>query len=141
MTLKELFSVQEDCNRLKSLNLELANLEDFNPYKNNIITDMPRGGGGKDFNQWHVEEKERIERDIKFYQKKLQRDRAKIDAYIDDAPYPENDIIRFRVINNLSWDDIGAIVGYSRSWVSKVFYKYIKKTEKTESSIDSQSRV
>ena len=141
MTLKELFSVQEDCNRLKSLNLELANLEDFNPYKNNIITDMPRGGGGKDFNQWHAEEKERIERDIKFYQKKLQRDRAKIDAYIEAAPYPENDIIRFRVINNLSWDDIGALVGYSRRWVSKVFYKYIKKTEKTESSIDSQSIV
>lgn len=126
MTLKELFSVQEECNKLKSLSLELADLEDFNPYKSNIITDMPRGGGGKDFNQWYVEEKDRIETAIKSHQKKLQKNRENVDKFIESAPYPENDIIRFRVINNLSWDDIGELVGYSRRGASTKFYKYIK---------------
>lgn len=126
MTLKELFSVQADQNKLKSLYLELANHMDFNPYKNNIITDMPKGGGTKNFNEWHSEEKERIERDIKFYQDKLQKDRAKIEAYIEKAPYPESDIIRFRAINNLSWDEIGELVGYSRRSVTRKFYDYIK---------------
>ncbi|MDU7723516.1 MAG: hypothetical protein E7J97_22775 [Citrobacter sp.] len=141
MTLKELFSVQADLNKLKSLSMELANLEEFNPYRNNVITDMPKGGQGKDVTAWYIEEKERLRGKIKTYEEKLRRDRAKVEAFIAAAPHPESEIIRYRVINDLSWDDIGAIVGYSRSWVSKVFYRYIKKTEKTESSLDSRARV
>ena len=68
MTLKELFSVQADNNKLKSLYIELANHENFNPYKNNIISDMPKGGGRpKEFSEWYVEEKERIQRDIEVF--------------------------------------------------------------------------
>ena len=141
MTVKELFSVQADINKLKSLSMELANLEEFNPYRNNVITDTPKGGQGKDVAEWYIEEKERLRGEIKTYEKKLRMDRAKVEAFIAAAPHPESEIIRYRVINDLSWDDIGAIVGYSRSWVSKVFYRYIKKTEKTESSLDSRARV
>ena len=42
MTIRELYSLQEDDNKLKSLYMELARHEDFNPYKNNIISDMPK---------------------------------------------------------------------------------------------------
>lgn len=125
MTVEELFSVRTDNNKLNSLYLELAQLEEFNPYKKNIITDMPRGGNGKDFNEWYVSEKERIEREISFYKKKIQRDRKKVDGYIEQAPYPECDIIRYRVINYLSWNDIGDIIGYDRKSVSNKFYNYI----------------
>ena len=67
MTVEELFSVQEDNHRLRSLYIELANHENFNPYKANEISDMPKGGGGKNFLEWYAEEKERIENDIEFY--------------------------------------------------------------------------
>lgn len=126
MTLRELFSVQADLNKLKSLSMELANLEEFNPYRNNIITDMPKGGQGKDVTEWYIEEKERLRGEIKTYEKKLRMDRAKVEEFIDSASYPEKEIIRYRVINNLSWDDIGAIVGYSRRGASTKFYNYIK---------------
>ena len=126
MTLKELFSVQADLNKLKSLSMELANLEEFNPYRNNVITDMPKGGQGKDVTEWYIEEKERLRGEIKTYEKKLRMDRAKVEEFIDSASYPEKEIIRYRVINNLSWDDIGAIVGYSRRGASTKFYNYIK---------------
>lgn len=126
MTLEELFSVQTDQNKLKSLYIELANLEDFNPYKKNTVSDMPRGGEGKDFTTWYTEEKDRIEAEIDYYKKKLIEDRRMVDAYINAAPYPECDIIRYRVINYLGWNDIGAILGYHRSAVSKKFYEYIK---------------
>ena len=126
MTLKELFSVQADLNKLKSLSMELANLEEFNPYRNNVITDMPKGGQGKDVTEWYIEEKERLIGEIKTYEKKLRMDRAKVEELIDSASYPEKEIIRYRVINNLSWDDIGAIVGYSRRGASTKFYNYIK---------------
>jgi DNA-directed RNA polymerase specialized sigma24 family protein len=134
LTVKELFSVQEDLNKLKSLTLELARINDFNPYKGNIITDMPRGGEGKDFNLWYVTEKKRIEEDITFYREKLQRDRERVDEYIESLPHPENDIVRFRAINDLSWEQIGSLVGYSGRNASRMFYKIVKLSEMSNMS-------
>lgn len=126
MTVEELFSLQADENRLRSLYIELARHEDFNPYKGNIITDMPKGSGAKNFSEWYIEEEERIKAKIEHYKKKVQEDRQKIEEYIGEAPYPESDIIRYRAINNLSWEDIGGLVGYSRRQVSKKFWNYVK---------------
>ena len=95
--------MQADLNKLKSLSMELANLEEFNPYRNNVITDMPKGGQGKDVTAWYIEEKERLRGKIKTYEEKLRRDRAKVEAFIAAAPHPESEIIRYRVINDLSW--------------------------------------
>lgn len=126
MTVEELFSLQADDNKLRSLYIELARHEDFNPYKGNIITDMPKGSGAKNFSEWYIEEEERIKSRIEYYKKKVQEDRAMIEGYIREAPYPESDIIRYRAINNLSWEDIGGLVGYSRRQVSKKFWNYVK---------------
>lgn len=126
MTIRELYSLQEDDNKLKSLYMELARHEDFNPYKNNIISDMPKGSGAKNFSEWYIEEEERIKAKIERYKKKVQEDRQKIEEYIGEAPYPESDIIRYRAINNLSWEDIGGLIGYSRRQVSKKFWNYVK---------------
>lgn len=134
MTVEELFSVQEDLNKLKSLTLELARINDFNPYKGNVITDMPRGGESKDFNLWYVTEKKRIEGDITFYREKLQRDRERVDEYIESLPHPENDIVRFRAINDLSWEQIGSLVGYSGRNASRMFYKIVKLSEMSNMS-------
>ena len=57
----------------------------------------------KNFEEWYSEEKERILRDIEFYKQKIQEDRKLVNEFIKDAPYPECDIIRFRVINDLGW--------------------------------------
>lgn len=125
MKLEELVSVQADNNKIKSLYIELANHENFNPYKKNIITDTPRGGERKDFTEWYVEEKERIEKDINFYKEKLQRDREKVEQYIENAPFPECDIIRYRVINNLGWIEISEMLAMDRRTAARKFYNYI----------------
>lgn len=126
MTLEELYSVQNDMQKLKSLYMELAELEDFNPYRSGQISDMPRGSGGKNFAEWHSEEKERLTGEIEFYKKKIQHDRKKVNNYISTAPNPEQDIIRYRVINNMGWGDIGQVMNMDRTTVSKRFYSYIK---------------
>lgn len=131
MTVYELFAVQRDTNKLKSLYIELANHENFNPYKKNIVSDMPKGNKGKNFEEWYTEEQERLLREIEFYKQKIQQDRRKIDEVIKTAPYPECDIIRFRVINDLGWYDIGELVGYSRTQAMRKFYNYIKCTQCT----------
>ena len=130
MTVEELFSLQADDNKLRSLYIELARHEDFNPYKGNIITDMPKGSGAKNFSEWYIEEEERIKSRIEYYKKKVQEDRAMIEEYIKEAPYPESDIIRYRAINNLSWEDIGGLIGYSRQQAAKKFWKYVKEEQK-----------
>lgn len=129
MSLEELFSVQTDSNKLKSLYMELANHEGFNPYKGNAISDVPKGSGGMGFNEWYVMEKDRIEREIEFYKRKVQRDREMVNAYIEGAPFPECDIIRYRVINGLGWHEIGELVGYHRTKASKKFYAYLKSSQ------------
>ena len=126
MTLYELFAVQRDMNKLKSLYLELVAHENLNPYKNNVITDMPKGNSGINYTEWYVEERERLLNDIEFYKKKIQEDRRELNEFIERAPYPECDIIRFRVINNLSWNEIGEELSMDRTTVSKKFYNYIK---------------
>lgn len=126
MTLYELFAVQRDTNKLKSLYLELAAHENLNPYKNNVITDMPKGSGGINYTEWYVEERERLLKEIDFYKQKIQEDRKELDEFIERAPYPECDIIRFRVINSLSWNEIGEEFSMDRTAVSKKFYNYIK---------------
>ena len=132
LTLEQLFSLQTDSNKLKSLYIELANHDNFNQYKNNVISDMPKGsGGGRDFCEWYAAEKERIEGEIEYYKAKIQHDRKMVNDYIESAPYPECDIIRYRVINGLGWYDIGELVGYSRTQVMRKFYKYIKCTQCT----------
>lgn len=127
MTVEELFSVQTDNNKLRSLQLELARHEDFNPYKSQVISDMPKGSGYKNFIETYEEKRDELQRQIDFLEKKIQEDRKKIDEYIDQAPYPECDIIRFRAINNLSWEEIGEYIGYSRFQVSRKFWNYIKR--------------
>ena len=127
MTIDELFSLQRDNNKLRSLYIELAKHEDFNPYKNNVITEMPKGSEGKNFAEWYAEEMERIQTEIELCKKRIHENRKRIELYINDAPCPERDIIRYRVINNLSWEEIGDLIGYSRFQVSRKFWRYIKR--------------
>ena len=126
MTLYELFAVQRDTNKLKSLYLELAAHENLNPYKNNVITDMPKGSGGINYTEWYTEEHERLLKEIEFYKQKIQEDREALDKFIEHAPYPECDIIRFRVINSLSWNEIGEEFSMDRRTAARKFYDYIK---------------
>lgn len=126
MTLYELFSVQRDMGKLKSLYLELKDHEDFNPYKNHIVTGMPKGGKGRDFMEWYVEERDRLLSEIEIYKQRIQEDRKMLDEFIGHAPYPECDIIRFRAVNGMGWAEIGEALSMDRRTAARKFYDYIK---------------
>ena len=126
MTLYELFAVQRDMNKLKSLYLELAAHENINPYKNSVISDMPKGSGRRNFAEWYTEEHERLLGEIEFYKQKAQEDRKTLDEFIECAPYPECDIIRFRAVNCMGWAEIGEALSMDRRTAARKFYDYIK---------------
>lgn len=46
MDAKELYAYQNDREKLRSLQIELARHESFNPYKGCELSDMPKGSGG-----------------------------------------------------------------------------------------------
>ena len=125
MTIEQLFVLRRDIDKLRSLQLELADHENFNPYKKNIVSDMPKGSSKRNFMESYTERKEELEQLIEFYKKKIQEDRRIIDEYIEAAPCPVSSIIQYRVINNMSWEDIGDCIGYSRRHVAKRFWNYI----------------
>ena len=126
MSVNELGNIQRDLGKLKSLYMELAEHESFNPYKGNIITGMPKGSGGKNFSEWYIEEKERIEEEIEYYKEKVQHERANIEGFIKAAPYPECEIIQYRAVNGLGWFEIGELMSMDRRTASRKFYKYIE---------------
>ncbi len=108
--------------------MELSDLENANPYKKNTISDMPKGKGqraGFDFSEWYVTKKVKIEKEIEYFEKKLLQDREMIDAYISTVPFPECDIIRYRVINGLGWYEIGDLLAMDRRTASRKFYNYV----------------
>ena len=127
MTMEELFRLPSDMDRLRSLQIELADHENFNPYKGNIMSDMPNGSpNGRSFAESYVEKKEELEKKIEIVMKKIQEDRKIIDAYIKTIPYPDSSIVRYKLVNNMSWNDIGASVGYTGRWTRERFWKIVK---------------
>ena len=46
--------------------------------------------------------------------------------FIAFAPYLEAEIIRYRLINNLSWNEIGEVLFMDRRTASRKFYSYIE---------------
>lgn len=86
---------------------------------------MPKGAGWKSFGNGYIEEKERIDREVEYYKEKLQVDRRELDEYISTAPFPECDIIQYRVINGMNWEKIGDLIGMDRRTASRIFYRYV----------------
>lgn len=125
MELKELFAVQAELNHLKSLCLEKSRLKDFNPYGQKPMTGMPGGGGGKNLLEWIAEETDRLDREIEDCLRRVQKEREKVERYIEAAPVPEKDIIRYRVINGMGWGEIGDVLRMDRRTASRRFYEYI----------------
>ena len=69
----------------------------------------------------------RIENDIKYYQEKIQRDRAEMESIIESLNFPDCDIVRFRVINGMNWENIGNLMGMDRRTASRKFFSAISK--------------
>ena len=130
MTVEELSQMYYINKEIKSLQLELAELRQKNFYKPNIITDMPRGGGGKESNLEYVNAVMELEDLINYSLRKLQYERKKVEKFLNSVDDAELRLImRLRVVNNMKWEDIGTDLGMERTTVSKKFYKYFRNRE------------
>ena len=128
MTLEELSSIPYIIAEIKALQLELEELRQQNFYKANIITDMPRGGQGKEQPFTYINSVIRLEKMIQDKINCLECRRLEIEVFIEGIEDTlERTIVRLRCINNMTWEEIGEEVGYSRKGVYEIFKKFTKR--------------
>ncbi len=126
----DIYAIQKDSGKLHSLLLELEEVEQWQKelqYRKGV-PEQPTES------EWYKEEKKRLECEITWYESKVQEDRKALDFFLTTIPYPANEIIRYRVVNHLSWKEIGAMFYLDRRTVARKFKEYVKeKLNKTES--------
>ena len=126
MTFEDLISVHNINIEIKKVQEEIQQLREQNFFKPNIISDMPRGGTGKDMLVEYVEESKRLDDILNYSLRTLQKKRAEIEEFICGIEDNETRlIVRLRCINNMGWIDIGEELGMERTTASKKFYKYL----------------
>ena len=126
VTFEDLISVHNISIEIKKVQEEIQQLREQNFFKPNIISDMPRGGTGKDMLVEYVEESKRLDDILNYSLRKLQKKRAEIEEFICGIEDNETRlIVRLRCINNMDWIDIGEELGMERTTASKKFYKYL----------------
>ena len=128
MTFEDLISVHSINIEIKKIQEEIQQLRQQNFYKPNIISDMPRGGTGKDMLVEYVEESKRLDDTLNYSLRKLHQKRAEIEEFI--CGIVDNDIrliVRLRCINGMDWADIGAELGMDRRTASRKFHSFLEK--------------
>lgn len=128
VTFEDLISVHNINIEIKKVQEEIQRLREQNFFKPNIISDMPRGGIGKDMLVEYVEESKHLDDILNYSLRKLQKKRAEIEEFICGIEDNETRlIVRLRCINNMDWIDIGTELGMDRRTASRKFYSYLEK--------------
>lgn len=127
----ELYKYENDKQRLRSLQLELAQHEAFNPFRPSGNDGMPHGSGdGTTFAEIWTAEKLRIEGEIRECQAEAEAERMKLERLLEQIPEPERSVVRYRVINGLTWDKIGRYTHMNRTTAMRKFRESVKKIKK-----------
>lgn len=135
LTLEESKQIHYIIKEIEVLKRELVELRMKNPYRENIITDMPRGGGGSDNLTAYTNDIMELEDMLNYALRKLQRERRKFEEFLNTVEDAEMRLIlRLRCVNNMYWEDIGREIGAERTTVSKRFYKFFREQKDSHNS-------
>ncbi len=127
MTIDDASQIYYINKEIKALYRELAELKQQSFFKPIIISDMPHGGDTKDLYVEYTSSVLEIEDMIRYSLMKLQRERKKIEQFLDTVKDSElRLILRLRCINNMNWQEIGDEIGMDRRTASRKFYNYFK---------------
>ncbi len=129
MTIEQASQIYYINKEIKTLQLELARLEeDRTYYKPIIMSDLPKGRGQhRNIADDYIEKKSDIQNMINYSLNKLLTARQQFEAFlltVDDAE--TRLILRLRCINLMNWADIGAELGMDRRTASRKFYDYLE---------------
>lgn len=126
ITYEDLMSVHSIIIEIKKIQEEIMELREQNFFKPNIISDMPKGGEGKDMLLEYANKSKMLDDMLNYSLCRLQEKRATIQQFIEEIEDNETRlIVRLRCINNMDWQQIGAELGMDRTTASKKFYNFL----------------
>lgn len=136
MTPEELSEIYYTNKEIKRIQKDIENLKSKNFYKPNIITDMPRGGGGKDSFAEYAEDMKTLEDMLRYSLKKLQIKRAEAETFLETITDPQTRLImRLRTVNNMKWEDIARETNMDRRTASRKFYAYFQNCPQCDTNL------
>lgn len=128
ITYEDLTSIYNINVEIRKIQEEIRNLQERNFYKSNIISDMPRGGEGKDMLAEYAEKQKTLEDMLSYSLRKLQDKRLESEEFISSIEDNEDRlIVRLRCVNNMDWHEIGIELGMSRTTVSRKFRTFLER--------------
>ena len=117
-------------NKLYYLKIEIENLteeiQNLPMISSPQINGMPRGSGKSEPSAVYLLKKEYLENKLDRAKEKYEAEFERITAIIDRIDDDEiQDIARYRLIDNMKWEDIGDKVHLERTTCAKKLKKYI----------------
>ena len=126
ITYEDLISVYSINIEIQKIQEEIEKLREQSFFKPNIISDMPRGGEGKDMIVEYANKSKELDDMLNYSLCKLQEKRAELERFINEISDNEvRLIVRLRCINNMDWQQIGVELGMDRTTASKKFYNFL----------------
>ena len=121
----------EECEQIKD-QIETIKSAMLSP-KNQIITGMPRGGGGKSHDRIGdvLSKIERLEQKYLDKCNQLLQEREKIENAISPLESRERMLIRYKYFELLAWEEVAAKLGCSVDNVYKLHGKILQKIAKS----------
>jgi len=129
MTVEEARQIYYINIEIKTLQLELAKLEDRRIYyKNYFLSDMPKGSSQyNNPTDEYLTKRQELQDMLNYALRKLQIKRKEFEEFLQKVENAETRLIlRLRCINNMRWEDIGKEIGIDRRTASRIFYQYFK---------------
>lgn len=117
-------------NKLYYLRLDIENINDeirsLSIISSPKITGMPRGSGLSEPTADYVLRKEFLEKKLKQVEEKYKAEFERVTGIIERMDEEMQGIARMRLIDNMTWEDIGNKVHLERTTCAKRLKKYIK---------------
>lgn len=124
LTVKELSELYYIEKEIVQIQTEIKNLKEKNFYKKPSLSEWIKGS--RSYNQvlLYLEQEEELNQVLLYQLMQLQQKRKEIEKFLESIVDAEDRLIlRLRIINQMTWQEIANELNLERTTVSKRFYK------------------
>lgn len=125
MTVKELSELYYIEKEIVQIQTDIKNLKEKNFYKKPSLSEWIKGS--RNYNQvlLYLEQEEELKQELLYQLMRLQKKRKEIEEFLECVVDAEDRLIlRLRIVNQMTWQEIANELNLDRTTVSKRFYKF-----------------
>ena len=120
----ELYYIEKEIIQIQT---DIKNLKEKNFYKKPSLSEWIKGSGGYNQVLLYLEQEEELNQELLYQLIRLQKKRKEIEQFLESVVDAEDRLIlRLRIINQMTWQEIANELNLDRTTVSKRFYNFFK---------------